>query len=158
VIDSGAGRHHRLGHSEAQAGVALPPNHGDAGGIGGMVGCAMVVRARPSGRAARARIGLVALTADMKALLGKDGDIAVAARTAVRGGAASPVRLRRRPAERARSGSRAGSFGPCRPDLGHAGMAAAGFTPFLGSWLRVDDGDCSSVVRVPTEPFHGGGC
>jgi hypothetical protein len=98
-----------------------------------VVGCAKVVRVRPSGRAARAGIGLVALTADMEALLGKDGDVVVASRIAVRGGATSPARLRRRPAGRARSGSRAGSFGPRGPDLGHAGMAAAGFM-LLVAW------------------------
>jgi hypothetical protein len=56
-----------------------------------------------------------------------------------------------RPALAPRSGSRARG-----PDLGHAGMAAAGFIPFLESWLRGDDRDCSSVVRVLTDLFHGG--
>jgi hypothetical protein len=50
-----------------------------------VVGCATVLRARPSGRAARVGIGVVALTEDMEALLGEDGEVSVAARTAVRG-------------------------------------------------------------------------
>jgi hypothetical protein len=47
------------------------------------------------------RIGVVVLTADMEALLGEDGEVAVVARTAVQGGAASPARLHRCPAGRA---------------------------------------------------------
>jgi hypothetical protein len=81
-----------LGHSKAHAGVALPPQPWKRGRDrrrGGM--CDKGARPTCSGRAARAGIGLGALTMDVEALRGEDGEVTAAARTAVRDGAASPA-------------------------------------------------------------------